>query len=224
MESPAAPCPATIGGPHVSPDAVDGDRVRVGGDCKATHVHGVRRDFVLPITRTSIPTGWYGNDADVFLVGTDECGVEETYWALGADTSPSVGTPAAYGLAYRLYTGAISVQQEGKTALTVYSKDVNGNVEDKRVVYVKIDKTAPTVRCSLRRTFSAKATLRLTARDALSGVRSLSWSWDGHAAKKTSKASILVSTARAGVHTLRFWSRDRAGHVSAKHSIRVIVR
>ena len=123
-----------------------------------------------------------------------------------------------------LYTGAISVQQEGKTALTVYSKDVNGNVEDKRVVYVKIDKTAPTVRCSLRRTFSAKATLRLTARDALSGVRSLSWSWDGHAAKKTSKASILVSTARAGVHTLRFWSRDRAGHVSAKHSIRVIVR
>ena len=97
VESPATPCPATIGGPHVSPDAVDGDRVRVGGDCKATHVHGVRRDFVLRITRTEhFPTGWYGNDADVSWSGRMNAASRRPtgLWVRRA-RSPSLGTRLA---------------------------------------------------------------------------------------------------------------------------------
>ena len=96
-------------------------------------------------TATSSPqpndNGWNNGDVKVTLSATDNdggSGVDKiTYSASGAQTIAQ--TDASGG------SVEVTLDQEGTTTLAYYATDKAGNVEDRKSLEVKIDKTAPQV-------------------------------------------------------------------------------
>jgi lysophospholipase L1-like esterase len=80
---------------------------------------------------------WYKNDVTVSLTATDS-------------NAPVAGSEFFYKLEGQVdkpwtkYTGAFTINTEGKTEITARSVDANGNVEASKSDLIKIDKTAPT--------------------------------------------------------------------------------
>jgi hypothetical protein len=86
--------------------------------------------------------GWNKEDVSVMLNATDNAGgwgVQKiTYSASGAQTIAQTDAPGS--------SVGVALDQEGTTNLTYYATDKAGNVEDKKTLTVKIDKTAPAVK------------------------------------------------------------------------------
>lgn len=195
---------------------------------------GITGDFNPPSTRTSAPTGW--NDAELWvgLIPNDPTGVDGTWWAFGEEPTPdetltagasvtSAGEPSSSTLAYSVYRGKIHVTSEGVTPITFYSKDSNGNLESPRTIRVRIDRKAPVVRSDARTTYGGSATVKLTAADAGSGVRTVYCSRDGRAPVATAGGTAYVK-AGLGTHSVTYWAKDRLGHVSRKVTRRFTVK
>ena len=89
-----------------------------------------------------------------------------------------------------------------------------------------LDATDPTTGASVGGTldpsgwYSTAATVRLTARDALSGMRATYYRLDG--GRKTRYVGP-VEIARSGDHELDYWSVDQAGNVERTRTVRVKV-
>lgn len=194
--------------------------VGVGGT--VVYNGGETGDFRPPVTRSSVPTGWSGSDATVYLAPNDQCGVEETWWTFGDAGAAAVTARAEVG--YRRYTGPIKIRTQGTTPITVYSVDVHGNRESPRVYYVRVDKKKPWTKRYGRRIARHRVRLRLRAFDRLSGVRSISYQLDKRRVVTARRASVKVTVKQRGKHVLRYWASDRAGHRSKKITVRIVVR
>lgn len=193
---------------------------------------GVLGDFTPPTTRTSAPAGW--DDADYAFVSlnpTDQTGIDSTWWAIG-EPSEQESTAAvlaasvtAYsdGLNYRPYRSRIKVSAEGITPITFYSRDANGNLERPRTVRVRLDRRAPVVNSNAKSSYGGSATVKVTATDVGSGVRTTYYSLDGGRRIARSGATAYVK-AGLGSHSVTYWAVDRLGHVSTKVTKRFVVK
>jgi len=166
--------------------------------------------------------GWNKANVTVRLNATDNqggSGVQKiTYSASGAQT---IAQTDATGDSVEVVLG-----QEGTTTLTYYATDKAENVEDKKTLTIKIDKSTPTGSVTINdgasRTRSRSVTLSLSATDpspgsgmsqmrisnTQSGLSSATWE-----AYSTTKAWTLSSGQ--GTKTVYVQYRDGAGNGSA---------
>jgi len=167
--------------------------------------------------------GWNKDNVTVKLNATDNqggSGVQKiTYSASGAQTIAQTDAPGN--------SVEVALDQQGTTTLTYYATDKAGNVEDKKSLTIKIDKSAPTGTVSINdgasRTRSRSVTLTLSATDpspggsgvsqmrisnTQSGLSSATWE-----AYSTTKAWTLSSGQ--GTKTVYVLYRDGAGNESA---------
>jgi hypothetical protein len=88
------------------------------------------------------------------------------------------------------YKAPFNIEEEGKTILKYYSVDKVGNVENKKDIYVVVDKTAPELAVTMSAPFAKQDgkiyvsetfiyTYSITAKDNLSGVANIQYSSDG---------------------------------------------
>ena len=103
------------------------------------------------------------------------------------------------------------------------TRDVAGNEATANSETVKIDRTAPNTTADAPSGFVNNAvTVKLTAKDALSGVQGTRFVLDGGAETGYDPAVGIVIGAE-GVHDLTFWSVDVAGNVEVAKTAQVKV-
>jgi DNA-binding protein len=184
-------------------------------------------DHTPPITSiSSIPSGWTNQPVTITLTTTDTggSGVDKTYYSLNGATPTLV------------YTGPITISNEGIYTVKYYSKDKAGNKETEKTAskQVKIDKTAPKgsiiINNGAASTTSPKITLRLSAKDSRSGMArgaqmrfSIDGShWSTPVAYTASRILTLSSVKGTKKAYVRF--KDVAGNWSIAYSAKIILR
>lgn len=116
-------------------------------------------DTKPPVTSANAPTNWTNNDATINLTSTDDItGVVKTFYSIDGSNY--------------LEGSSFTIQDEGIHKVSFYSIDSVGNIESANTVYVKIDKTAPTITMELFNEFKLGTMLQLNylANDGLSGI------------------------------------------------------
>ncbi len=129
------------------------------GNIEETKSIYVKIDTHAPVTTTDTSTTWSKDDVTVNLRATDEqSGVVKTYYSIN-------GSDYVEGTTFIL-------REEGIHAISFYSVDLAGNIEEANTVEVKIDKTAPEVSMDLNEEYKLGDTRQLTysASDYLSGI------------------------------------------------------
>ncbi|MDT0214749.1 PxKF domain-containing protein [Rothia sp. ARF10] len=180
--------------------SLEGTAVDAAGNSANTTVGGINVDETAP-TLSGAPltaanaNGWYKGDV---VIG----------WTAADDRSGVVATPA-----YSTVTG------EGanlKDTATVADKAGNSTTADSATV--KIDRTAPTTGADAPGGWkNTSVTVSLSPADGLSGVDSTYYRvGTGEPVKGT---SLTISTQ--GVHTLTYWSVDKAGNAEAAQTATV---
>ncbi|TLS51812.1 hypothetical protein FE782_12935 [Paenibacillus antri] len=159
--------------------------------------------------------GWYVSDATVTLQAADDrSGAERTYYSVD-------GGPEEQG-------NQVTIASEGTHTISYYSVDRAGNVEEKRELTVKLDKTKPSFGVTVTTaTYGSQPlvgglsfpdgdpiALDVQADDAASGVerRTIETCYgDGEC---TAYEGPLDWAGRLGEHAIRVTIADRAGHTS----------
>ncbi|MDQ0872323.1 fibronectin type 3 domain-containing protein/phosphotransferase system HPr-like phosphotransfer protein [Paenibacillus sp. V4I3] len=161
-------------------------------------------DTEAPVTTATAPTDWTNQSAAVTLSATDnETGVANTFYSLN-DQAFVPGT-------------AVTVSQEGSNKVSFYSVDKVGNKEATKIIYVKIDKTAPVTKASNIQGWSKEAIVTLAATDDQSGVAKTLYSVNGgDYAEGTS-----VTVSQEGVSQVSFYSVDQAGNAEKAKTVEV---
>ncbi len=126
-------------------------------------------------------SGWNNSDVALILSAAENPDGWEiaslAYGATGAQPTPATTQtqpPATTSAAAQL-----AVSAEGTTTVQFTASDVAGNTSSPAGLTVKIDKTAPQISYAIKPGFSPVVTL--SAQDALSGVKAISYSLDGNA-------------------------------------------
>ena len=181
--------------------SVTGTAVDNADNTASTTVGGINIDKVAP-SLTGAPTtspnvnGWYNGNVTIHWTCSDALS--------GIDGS----CPANSTLSGE---GSLAV---GETVL-----DKAGNSTSATSTPVKIDKTAPATGISgtSNNWVNGDVTVSLSATDNLSGIASTSYSVDGGATQ--TGTSFTLGTE--GIHTITFFSTDRAGNAEAPNSATV---
>ncbi|MEW1954389.1 PxKF domain-containing protein [Terrabacter sp. NPDC080008] len=171
--------------------SLEGTAVDVAGNSASTTVGGINVDETAP-TLSGKPTtaangnGWYNGDVTIG-------------WTAGDDRSGVASTPA---------DSTITGEGTGLTATaTVADKADNTFTADSAAV--NIDRTAPVTGANAPTGWNNSAvTVSLAAKDGLSGVAATYYTVDSGDPQKGS--SLTINTE--GVHTLKYWSVDKAGN------------
>ena len=193
------------------------------------------------------PATTVGEGADQSVTGTatDAAGnqASRTVGGLNVDETPPTltGAPAIPPNADGWYAGAVPVAWTCADALsgiptggcpadsTISGEGDNlsasapvadraGNTASRTVGGIRIDRTAPTTAANAPAGWNNTAvTVSLTAQDGLSGVKATYYELDGAA----ERAGNTVAISGEAVHTLRFWSVDRAGNAEPAHTVQV---
>ncbi|MFC0187359.1 OmpL47-type beta-barrel domain-containing protein [Fictibacillus aquaticus] len=154
-------------------------------------------DFTAPVTTAITPEGWTNSEYTMELYPTDNLsGVDKTYYSIN-DSEFVEGT-------------SIEFIEEGVFKVSFYSVDKAGNVEDIQTIELNYDKTAPvTVSDAPSEWKNSDVQVNLTATDNLSGVAATYYSLkDGDFAE-----GQTIDLTEEGIHTLSFYSTDKAGNV-----------
>ena len=157
-------------------------------------------------------------------------------WYLGSVTvtlTAADGTSGVASISYRIdnaawqtYTAPFVVATDGTHTIEYYASDVAGNDETAWNVPLRIDTVAPATTSSLSGTagtggwYRSDVVATLSAADASSGIASTSYRIDG-GSWQTYSGPFFVSGD--GMHTLDYYSTDRAGNAAAAVSIAVNV-
>jgi hypothetical protein len=156
-----------------------------------------------PPTLSGAPTsqpngnGWYKGDVTVHWTCGDALS--------GVDTCPVDTTVTGEG---------------SDLSVTATDSDKAGNVTTATAGGIKIDRTAPTTTSDAPLGWvNGARTVHLTATDNLSGVDTTYYTVDGGA--QASGSTVTVSGE--GVHTIKFWSVDKAGNTEAAQTALVHV-
>jgi hypothetical protein len=155
--------------------------------------------------------GWNNADAVVILTATHPLGnnaIKSIKYTLnGAQTQAEVAVPG--------HEAPFSVTAEGTTTVTYFAIDKAGNQESAQTLTVKLDKTPPAASTMTDRApdaegwFNGPVDVFIDATDALSGLKSLTYSLDG--APETTYAGAPQVTGD-GVHLLTYTATDMAGN------------
>jgi hypothetical protein len=158
----------------------------------------------LAPTTTSNAAQFYAGPATVTLTADDGplgSGVSATSFRLD-------GAVAASGT-------VVTATSAGTHTIEFWSADKAGNTETphKTATFI-IDTAAPTTTSDAASTYTAAATIALSATDGPgSGVAHTYYRLDGGAQAEGS----AVSVSAGGAHTLEFWSVDKAGNTETPH-------
>ncbi|MGZ4135426.1 MAG: OmpL47-type beta-barrel domain-containing protein, partial [Tumebacillaceae bacterium] len=160
-------------------------------------------DTTAPVTTATAPSTWTNQSTAVTLSATDnDTGVAHTYYSLN-DSAFAEGT-------------SLNVTAEGVNKVSFYSVDKVGNTEATKIIYVKIDKTAPVTHASDIPAWSNQAaTINLTATDDRSGVNKTYYSINGAPFVE----GTTVTVDKEGVNTISFYSVDQAGNSETAQSV-----
>lgn len=175
----------------------------------------VPADTLAPLVSATVSSaaapgdnGWYRGDAAVSVTAVDN--------RAGAPVV-EVGQSAGW----QPYVAPVTVSGDGKHALSYRAKDVAGNSTGERTVPVWIDGTAPATQLAVTRGTGVdqadRATVSLSAQDALSGVATTTYRIDGGAWKVLAGESPVVEGF--GQHTVEFFSTDVAGNPEPVHAM-----
>lgn len=153
-------------------------------------------------------TGWNYDDAYQYMSGT------------------SMATPHASGLAALLLSKYPEMGPADLKATIMQNVDLipsmdgkcvsNGRINAFAALSNPIDLTGPAIDIAAEDTYVGKADITVTATDAMSGVDTISWSFDGAPASSIASASATVSLDVVGKHVLTVWATDGAGNVSSQ--------
>jgi len=180
--------------------SVPGSAVDNADNTNTAGVSGINIDKTKP-TLSGAPTtganvdGWYSGNVTIA-------------WTANDDRSGVVATPAS---------STISGEGNGLFA-TETVNDKAGNTTSAESAKVNIDRTAPNTSATAPTGWTSTAqTVILVPNDALSGVKSTHYILDG-AASQTG-TSVAISGDR--IHTLEYWSVDKAGNTETHKTIEV---
>ena len=154
--------------------------------------------------------GWYTSSVAVALTAKDATsGVASTSYSL--DGVAGSGT-------------TVNITTDGAHTVKYWSTDKAGNVEAQHTLTVSVDRTPPVTTAKVAGTsgnncwYTSAVTVTLTATDPASGVASTSYSLDGVVGSGTT-----VSITTDGIHTVKYWSVDKAGNTECQHTLTVDV-
>jgi hypothetical protein len=191
-------CPGRVELSEGADQSVDGDATDLAGNTAHAHLGGISIDKTAP-TLAGAPTvpanadGWYRNDVVV-------------HWTCGDELSGLDGA----------CPGNSTVAGEGSgLSASALVHDLAGNQTLATVGSINIDRTAPTTTATVPAPYGTgwydgPLTVALDAADSLSGVAATKYAVDGGTPSTYTGPFVY---ALPGVHTLRFWSVDRAGNV-----------
>jgi hypothetical protein len=202
-----AHCPSAMTLGEGADQSANGTAKDAADNTASTGVNGINVDETAPSlsgTATTSPNGdgWYGEDVTVHwscsdtLSGIDgDCPADSTVTGEGDNLSASASVA-----------------------------DLAGNSTDATVPGIQIDRTAPTTSASVPDPlasgwYAGDVQVTLNGLDSLSGVKTTYYSVDGGGAETYSGP---FSHGLKGVHTITFWSLDKAGNLedsSVGHSI-----
>lgn len=172
-------------------------------------------DSTPPVTTAgtggNAKNGWYFSDAVVTLSAADNLsGIERTEYRLGDSGEWSV------------YTGPVTLSQEGKTVVQYRSIDRAGNAEAEKQLDVQIDKTAPDFSLLVNgqsikdgAVFDDDLPLIFQVGDNLSGVSFAQLSIDGTAYQidpQTQSGIEIDLAGKTGSHAVAVISEDTTGN------------
>lgn len=174
---------------------------------KAGNVEEVKTVTVLldktaPVTASNLTGTVVVPGQEVVLSPTDNLsGVAATYYSLN-------GEPAVEGTSFQIGTA-------GVYQVIYYSVDKAGNKEKAVIIELTVDETAPVTKSDATGVWTNQdVTVTLTATDDISGVDKTYYSVDGGAFVE----GTVLTITEPGIHTVTFYSVDKAGNVEAKKS------
>ena len=188
--------PVTLG--EGAAQSVTGTAVDAAENSDTATIDGINVDDTAPIISGAPTTppnanGWYHGDVTI-------------HWTCSDALSGIAGTCPA----------DLVIAGEGDNlSATASVDDRAGNHSSATVAGIKIDRVAPTTTSDAPTAWqNADVTVNLTAHDGLSGVETTRYTIDGG----TAHDATTVAIAGEGVHTLEFWSIDRAGNEETHHA------
>ena len=163
-------------------------------------------DNVAPVPSADVASGFYNTDLTVNLTATDNLDSNPTiYYTLDGSTPTTSST---------LYTGPISINNEGNTTLKFIAVDFTGNISNVIERIYTIDKTMPTATVNpVGGTYSDIQAVTLTTTDI--NPTTTYYTTDGSnpqtsSTRKKYTGPISISTTT----TLKFYAVDAAGNPS----------
>jgi hypothetical protein len=162
-------------------------------------------DTTAPITRIKELDDWQNQDVFVQMRSYDASGVAKTLYDIWM---PSVENTCPI----TEYTEGteFTVSAEGEWKMAYFSVDNVGNVEERKVAMVKIDKTAPITKFRKpEATNTAKFTVEFDGLDTLSGIKTFVYSLDGG---KSLVSADRISIETEGTYTVQVYAVDNAGN------------
>jgi hypothetical protein len=155
---------------------------------------------------------YYGKGLTVDLSARDGVsGVEKIHYALNASS-------------WSDYSSALQVNSENEYNLYYYTNDNVGNAEQTKSRNFVVDLTAPSSNIAINgikfgeNILSPSTTFSLSSTDALSGVRSTYYDFDG-GSRRNYTGNIGMGGLKDGQHTINYWAIDRVKNEAAKQTL-----
>lgn len=136
----------------------------------------------------------------------------------------SMATPHVSGLAALLLSEYPEMGPADLKATIMQNVDVipsmdgrcvsNGRINAFAALSNPVDLTGPAIEMVTEDTYESVAEITASASDAMSGVKSMSWSFDGAPATTVESDTVTMTLDVVGQHTLTVWAEDTAGNVS----------
>lgn len=166
-------------------------------------------DTIAPVTRIKNQEQWQNQDVFVQMRAYDESGVAKTLYDVWM---PSVENTCPI----QEYTegNQFTVSEEGEWKMAYFSIDNVGNVEERKVSMIRVDKTAPTTHFRIPASVNTKEiTVDFSERstDALSGIEYYTVSMDNGKSFTSVEKSITLN--KEGTYTVQVAAVDMAGNV-----------
>jgi len=179
--------------------------VDAAGNIETVNTAYVKIDKTAPVTTSNASESWSKDDVTVNLAAEDTLsGVVKTFYSID-DSNYIEGT-------------SFTITTEGIHKVSFYSVDAAGNVEIDKSIYVKIDKTAPTIVMNLWNEFKLGSTPQLSylRGDNLSGIadeKMIVFGPNETTGKTVSNGTNLLLD-KPGVYTVNITVTDAAGNSS----------
>jgi len=176
-------------------------------------------DNTPPATTFSISgaegtNNWWTSNITITLTGIDNTsGLQDTFYKLDSDE-------------WNMYTGSISLADEGVHLLLYYSRDILGNTETNQSLTLKIDTTnpvtshtlLPTSPTGLNNWYTRSVTLTFLSNDSVSWVNK-TWYRINNGTWENYTGPVLFQ--EDGIHIIEYYSIDNAGNQETFHQVSI---